>query len=210
MLHIRNEQLEALALDLYARFDDDACAHVKRYFPAQCEILSEAALLQLVRGNLRRARGFGLFSQYDLLRYLNLTFTLGNDFEQQASCAWALPFLQATDQSPTSRMDQLMEEAYAHLYPVTEVPAPEQGDEAEDDSGMGFDGVVWDDTSVDASYVPQSIQPEYEPFIRPPAPGTVAAADVAPVADPFEIEEDDDQDDDEMGSDTLTGVTTRG
>ena len=193
MLHIRKEQLDALTREMYARFDYDAYAHSRRYFPEQCDVLGKEGTLQFVRDGLREARGYGFESQYDLLRYLNLRFTLGEGFDRSEACAWTRPYFEAADQAPIVRMDRLMEEAYKRLYPVAEEPAPEP-DEAEA-LAKEYDGIEWGDTAVPADYVAQSIQPEFVPIVRPPARGSVPAEPMAPDSDEFEKEDEYEEDD---------------
>jgi hypothetical protein len=188
MLVLREEQIAIMARAVRARFADEAYEHLLRYFPDRCAALGKEAAIDEIRQGLKRARGYGFQSEYDLLRYLNLLFEFGEGFEQSQANAWALPYLDPTGRPPTVRMDLLMAEAFERRYPI-EVPnrLPAEAEE----EGAEFDGMVWDDLGIDPSYVPQSIQPEYEPI--PPRFGS------PPEATPGGRGDEDDDDDDDDG-----------
>ena len=185
MLVIREEQIRLLTRAMLANFDHKAYAHVQLYFPERCAALGDRAAMNWVRDGLKRARGYGLESQYDLLRYLNLFFHFGDGFELSSACAWALPFLEAA-RPATVRMDLLMDEAYRRLYP-TEPPAVQ-----EEEASGEFDGLVWEDMAVGMDYVPSSIEPEIDYFPQKAAPGSVPTED----PDPLDIDEEDPVEDD--------------
>jgi hypothetical protein len=162
------------------RFDYDACEHVQRFFPERCAALGKEATMEWVRDGLKRARGYGFESYYDLLRYLNLLFQFGDGFELSPAHAWALSFLES-ERPARVRMNLLMDEAYRRLFPAG--PPAIQEDEAPGE----FDGLVWEDIGVGADYIPTSIEPEIEYFPQRAAPGSVPTED----PDPLDIDEED-------------------
>ena len=172
MLTIREPQMAALAEDLVRRFEDRAVEHVRRYFPQQCEAVGESATRYYVTDGIQRARRYGLESEYDLLRFLNLIFGFGSDFDSRPEHTWMVDFLKDQDLWPTTRMDAVM----AALLETPEAPAEDEEESgaqtASDSDGEEFDGIVWDEDD-DPNYVPVSFEPEIEPWERGPAPGTV-------------------------------------
>ena len=177
MLVIRGEQINVLTRTMQARFEVEAYQRVMQHFPARCASLGEETAMDWVRNGLNQALAYGFSSQFDLFRYLNLLFECGQGFE-----AWALPYLDAASprsdlyaESPTVRMDLLMDEAYRRLDPGPTLSA----EPLKEQPTQEFDGIVWDHNGIEAAYVPQSIQPEYEPIVRPPAPGTVSPEEMA-------------------------------
>ena len=181
MLVIRQEQFAALRRAQIARFDFEAYEHVQLYFPQRCEELGNQAAMQMVRDGLKRARGYGLESERDLLRYLNLLFHFGDGFELSPANAWALTLLESA--RPASvRMDLLMDEAFRRLYPLD--PGPVQEVVLETDE---FDGIVWGDSSVGADYVATSIKPEIDYFPQRPELGSLPTEP----PDPLDIDEED-------------------
>jgi hypothetical protein len=175
MLVIRHEQILVLADAMRNRFESEACEHVRRYFPGRCLALGEQALKETVGDGLRRARAYGFQSQFDLLRFLNLLFEFGLDFDRTEEHQWARPFLEAAHRSPTFQMDSLMEEAYKQLYTAGTPLHIAGAADLETEPSAGFDGLVWEDSPVNADYQPQSIEPVYEPIFSPPPHGSLQA-----------------------------------
>jgi hypothetical protein len=153
---------------MLARFDYDACEHVQRFFPERCAALGKEGTMEWVRDGLKRARGYGFESNYDLLRYLNLHFHFGDGFELSPAHAWALPFLEG-ERPARVRMSLLMDEACRRLYPPE--PPAKQEDAA---ASRELDGLVWEASGVDPNYVPTSIRPELLPLPPPPKPGSLS------------------------------------
>jgi hypothetical protein len=110
MVIIRKEQMNVFARPVAA---DLACrirTHVTRTFPAQCDALGEAEVRRRVRAGIARARGYGLQSHYDILRFVDLLFVLGPDFDSDPDLPWAKEIL--TDPSArdgSERLDRLYE-----------------------------------------------------------------------------------------------------
>ena len=124
MLVIREAQIVALSRALRSRFEREALGHVKACFPEQCVELGEENAFHYVQQGLRRAKDYGFESQYDLLRFLNVMFTLGADFDQSELHAWMRPILMGRDMAPSTRMDSLLHELHLRLVPATNLTAP--------------------------------------------------------------------------------------
>ena len=167
MLVIREAQLVALSRALRSRFEREALEHVKDCFPDQCAELGEDNAFYYVQQGLRRSRDYGFESQYDSLRFLNVMFALGADFDKSEAHAWMRPILIGRDMAPSTRMDFLLSE----LYPLLIDQSPLET-EPEADDLREFDGIIWEDNS-DPNYVPRSIAPTILPYERGPAPGSV-------------------------------------
>src|SRR5262245_5716804 len=166
MLVIRNEQMAVFSREQWVRFEWQALAHVRHCFPDQWRTLGEGDTMLRVQDGLRRAQNYGFESEYDLLRFLNVMFTLGVDFDSAEEYSWTREILDSRESSPSSRMDELMEEIYTRFLPpqtVDEAPV------AEPIAANEFDGIVWED-DYDPDAPPQSIVPEITPYERGPHP----------------------------------------
>jgi hypothetical protein len=181
LLVIREAQMAALSRELRSRFEREALEHVKACFPEQCAEVGEEYAFYYVQQGLRRARDYGFESQYDLLRFLNLMFALGGDFDTSEEHLWTRRILDSRDMAPTTRMDSLLHEFYVRLFPGYRPDGDDaqmQDEPLAPDTPREFDGIVWED-NLGPDYVPQSIVPEMQPYERGPAPGSVAAPPVA-------------------------------
>ena len=104
MLIVRSAQVEALAASAQRDFEERLTAHLKRFFPRPCAVLGEGGLRQLCRDGITRARTYGLRSERDLCKYLNLMLVFGHAFDREQP--WAAEILQLGS-APSRRMERL-------------------------------------------------------------------------------------------------------
>jgi len=88
---LRKEQIDSLGRDLEERFAADAIEHLCRYFEPQCGDLDE--LRAVVHRTIERGHRYGLRSDRALLRLLNVTMVLGEDFDEVEQFRWAAEYL---------------------------------------------------------------------------------------------------------------------
>lgn len=106
MITIRPDQFKALqqaALEVFVRRKTDHLVHT---FPVDCENIEEADLRARVRGGIRRAREYGITSQYDVSRFVDLELQLGEGFDSRLD--WASDILQSDKHSPSERVNRLV------------------------------------------------------------------------------------------------------
>jgi hypothetical protein len=125
MLIIRREQMEVFRLARERRFEERALAHLKDHLPERCAVLGDAAVRETIRNALGKARHYGFEEEYDILRLLNLMYTLGFEFDSDARYPWARETLEMPDLRPRARMDLLVQQAMDTLRPSA---AAEQSD----------------------------------------------------------------------------------
>lgn len=80
MLIIRSSQMEVLADSLQGEFLRKCERHLSRSFDA-CARMSASELRTFVEQGVARARSYGIDTERDLCRYLNLVAVLGRDFD---------------------------------------------------------------------------------------------------------------------------------
>ncbi len=71
-----------------------------------------------VQGAIKRAVACGLTSEYDVVRFVDLTFILAGDFDTNPLAMWTRPILADRTLAPSARMDRLyqrMEEEFASI-----------------------------------------------------------------------------------------------
>lgn len=92
-LVLRPRQIRALERGRRRAFFEDTVERVKRHWPRTCAEMEPRALRSRVRRAIIDAGRFDLWSQVDVLRYVNATFALGADFPFDEEHPWAEPLL---------------------------------------------------------------------------------------------------------------------
>jgi hypothetical protein len=116
MLKLRPQHLAAFEAHVVNQFATRALAHVKAVWPAETAGLGDAVVGQLVREGIQRAAALGLTSEFDVIRYVDLTFILVKDFETNPLAMWTRPVLADRTLTPTAKLDRLyagMEQQFA-------------------------------------------------------------------------------------------------
>lgn len=107
MLTIRKDQMAAFSANAQAQFALRCEAHLREYFPEECGRLGPREVAASVRLALGKADDYRLKSERDILRYLNLMYTLGFDFDRNVP--WASGILTDGRLSSASKMRLLTE-----------------------------------------------------------------------------------------------------
>ena len=94
-----------------ASMESRAWEHLQRCIPSVCQAMPEEDLRRAIRWGLRRARNYGFSADFDQLRYLNLMFVFGFEFDVNPLYPWAGKTLANRDLVPRARMDLLMDRA---------------------------------------------------------------------------------------------------
>lgn len=80
-LRIRAEQMEAFAISAMLDFEEHAVNDLREVFAEECAELSEPDLRALVQRCLRKALGYGVEREDDVMAYLYLAMENGEGFE---------------------------------------------------------------------------------------------------------------------------------
>jgi hypothetical protein len=107
MFKFRQQHLDAFEVHVVALFTVRALAHVKAVWPAETAELGDEATEKIVRSALQRATLFGFSSEYDVIRFVDLAFLLGTDFDTNHGVVWTRPILADRSLAPTAKMDKL-------------------------------------------------------------------------------------------------------
>ncbi|NVJ00129.1 hypothetical protein HV824_18635 [Myxococcus sp. AM009] len=71
--------------------------------------MSPSDLHKFVEDGIARGRRYGLTSERDLARFVNVQFALGAEFDADPRHAWAADVLKASGVPASTRVDQLCE-----------------------------------------------------------------------------------------------------
>lgn len=115
MLTIRDEQLKAFALEADRAFEQKAVAYLEKHLPAVCEEMGEEAVLDSVRVAMAKCDGYGMRTQGETLRYLNLMYWVGFRFDEDAALPWAREILSDPETDSEVKLELLEEAAMREL-----------------------------------------------------------------------------------------------
>ncbi len=107
MFKLRKEHLDAFEAQVVARFITRVVAHAKAVWPAECDELGEAGVVDTVRKAVKRAAALGLSSEYDIVRYVDLDFILAQDFAMNPHARWSATILSDRTLAPVAKLDRL-------------------------------------------------------------------------------------------------------
>jgi hypothetical protein len=109
MLIIRKSQQGVLASYAEAQFRDRILARLQSVFPDQCRIEGIDAIRTAISRGIERAGRYGIVTEYDVARFIDLTAVLGWDFDTSGKPPWAVAVLRRKDVSAASRIDRIYE-----------------------------------------------------------------------------------------------------
>lgn len=106
---IRRQQKQALAQQAMRNFQQRMYAHVNKVFLEDCERMGEQAVRELISKGTARAAEYGIETEYDVARYIDLMFILCEDFNTNPRLPWAGRILNDENMKPTVKVDRLYE-----------------------------------------------------------------------------------------------------
>lgn len=107
MLRVREEQLRLLEADARAGFLERLVRHFRRTWPEKAQALG-GNLRPFLDNGLERAWGYGLTREVDVVRFINLMFVWGPDFDVSPGCRWAWQILHDPTLSGPVKVHQLV------------------------------------------------------------------------------------------------------
>jgi len=116
MLRIRKEQMDAFSQAAARSFEDRMVEHLTEFFPEQCEALGEPETREAIQHGINRAKTYGIISERDVCKYIDLMFTFGRDFDEDAELPWAGRILNDDEFVNASvKTDRLYDVAMRHV-----------------------------------------------------------------------------------------------
>ena len=109
MFKLRKEHLDAFEAQAINQFANRVVAHVKSVWGEACEELGDPAVRSLVQTSIQRAAALGIVMEYDVVRFVDLSFILAADFETNPLSIWTRPFIADRTLAPTAKLDRLYE-----------------------------------------------------------------------------------------------------
>ena len=110
LLIIRKEQMDAFDDELRKKFEQQAVIKMNKLFPDICEVLGNNKVKQKVKGGINSAKKYSIDKENDLLKYISLTFILGDDFDMDTESDYReiQKILNSTEiENPTIKLDKI-------------------------------------------------------------------------------------------------------
>jgi hypothetical protein len=112
MLTLRKEQISVFGPLGKKAFEDRMLAHLKKVFPEQSKSLDEPKLRETIQYGLQRAAAYGITSERDVCKYIDLIILHGRDFDKDPNLPWAQSVLQnQAIRNPSSKIERLFKAA---------------------------------------------------------------------------------------------------
>jgi hypothetical protein len=115
MLRFQKRQIEAFVTVDPSRFEADATAHVREYFPNHHRIFGDHEIRRLSRYAIARAAKHGLVTRQDVLQFLNVMLMLGGNFDEDLQLPWAVRSLREPRARSTDRLSSLALEYFDYI-----------------------------------------------------------------------------------------------
>lgn len=111
MLTIRKEQLAVFREPAINDYMKRTVIHLNERFPEKCEALGEAKVQETVKYGIQRSASYGITTEGDVRRYIDLMLMFGPDFDQNPGLPWAASILNNKAlMNPTTKVNRLYKE----------------------------------------------------------------------------------------------------
>lgn len=111
MLTITKEQMIVFREPAIEDYLKRTVVHLNERFPEKCKEMDEPTLHEMVKYGIQRSASYGISTEGDVRRYVELMFTFGSDFDQDPDLPWASAILNnEAIRNPTTKMNRLYKE----------------------------------------------------------------------------------------------------
>jgi len=124
MLEIRREQMAAFAGAMRRRFERRVAAHLHDLFPHMCKEMGDEAVRLSIRSGVQRAARYGVATEYDVVRSIELTYLLSPDFD--VALPWAAAILNGRDTGSYTKTNELCRRAREEAKPASGYWPPDE------------------------------------------------------------------------------------
>ncbi len=111
LFQIRREQIEALAAASVEQFQDNIIEHLRQVWPEETGAMTDDELLAWVRYGVDRGAPYGIDTEFDVARFIDLMFVFDTEFDTNESLPWAAEILRDDSLDGRRRIDALMKRA---------------------------------------------------------------------------------------------------
>lgn len=121
MLIIRKNQMQVLSEHLVNDFEQRLFAHVRKVFPEDCALLGEEGVRERIHQGVKSSTIHGIAAEYDVARFIDLTFILSPTFYSEPGIPWATAILNDSSLQPWQKVDRLWRQTKRELEAASEM-----------------------------------------------------------------------------------------
>jgi hypothetical protein len=111
MFTLHSHHTDAFDKDIRRRFENRMVDHLNAFFPAQCGQLGEKEVRNWINLGIQRAGSYGIVSERDVCKYIDIMFVHGRNFDSDPRKPWAASILTAKSVDPADKTRVLFENA---------------------------------------------------------------------------------------------------
>jgi hypothetical protein len=112
MLVIRTKQMQALAENMRKGFEDRMASHLAKRFHDRIAMMDELSIRESIRKGIERAASYGVSTEYDVARYIELMYMFTEDFDTSSDTPWAGLILEDPNMDSRPKMNELWDRAH--------------------------------------------------------------------------------------------------
>jgi len=106
---IRREQSSVFSNAASKSFEDRVFAHVSKCFPGECSALGDDGTRETIQYGKERASAYGANGEREIVKYIDLMFAFGRDFDRDPALSWASAVLNGRWKDAAVKLARLFE-----------------------------------------------------------------------------------------------------
>jgi hypothetical protein len=115
-MQIRREQMAFFSEHGVKAFQDRVLSHLRKCFPTQYAASGEPGLQSTIQYGIKRASSYGLTTEREVCKYIDLMIVFGRDFDRDPARPWISAILTGRHwRTPTVKLEHLYKTAQEQL-----------------------------------------------------------------------------------------------
>lgn len=109
---VRAKQQESMHSSAAQLFEERMVVHLQKCFPSESASLGQGGVRWMIRRGVERAPSYGITTERDTCKYIDIMMVFGRDFDVRPDLPWAAEILNdGVLRSGTAKIERLFDEA---------------------------------------------------------------------------------------------------
>jgi hypothetical protein len=121
IIELQRAQMQTMASHCCNHFERRLLQHLRKSFPDETQEKSDKMLFERTRHAVRKAGKYGIEMESDVVRFVDLTFLLGADFDSSPETPWASEILNDKTLTGSQKAELLWNRANEELARAAEL-----------------------------------------------------------------------------------------